>query len=129
MFPDAEDVGLALLEHIAPTVQSTGPEFTPPLIQVRRVGGVATQLQDRPVLEIASFGTDYPNAKVISSAVREAMLTAGGTSVANVAGYPKGVFIDKVIETAPPRELTWEDPSKRRKTAAFQLTYRRQSGA
>lgn len=124
-WPDAEDTVMTLLESVAPTVQSTPAEWTPPLIQVRQVGGTNDKFSDRPVIEVACFGSDYGQAKQLAADCRQLLLATSGRRVSGVTGYPNGVLLDKVTAATSPREVTYQDPERRRKTATYQLTLRR----
>lgn len=124
-FPDGEDVLMALLEQVAPTVQSTPSNFTPPLIQVRQTGGGNDRITNRPVLEVACFGTDYAAAKTMAAECEQIILAARFTSVPGVPGHPDGVYLDKTETATSPREVAYEDQTRRRKTAAYRLAYRR----
>lgn len=118
---------MALLSQVAPTVQSTGDSFTPPVIQVRQTGGVTGRFDTRPVIEVACFGNDYPEAKVMARDCSRLMLAfeRGGGSVSGVEGHDRPVFVDRITSAVTPREIPYEDPGKRRKTATYTVTMRR----
>jgi len=126
-FPDAEDVVMAILEPLAPgrVVQSTPAEWTPPLIRVHQTGGTSDRFNDRPVVTVETFGVDYPAAKDLAKAARQLILAARGTGVRNVAGHFRPVLVDRAEDAATPREVGYDDPDKRRKTASYRLTMRR----
>lgn len=125
-FPDGEDVIMAVLDPaLAPAVQSTPANFTPPLIQVLQTGGTSTRIDDRPVITVHYFGTDYPTAKAMAREGEQLILAARGTRVQNVPGHPGGVLVDRVESVTSPREISYQDPVRRRKTASYRLVMRR----
>ena len=127
-FPDAEDVVIAIVESLVPagkTVQSTPENWTPPLIQVRQTGGTSDQLQTRPLVVVSCFGATYAAAKALAAQAEQRILAARASTVPGVPGYPGGVYVDKTEVVASPREINYEDPDKRRKTATYRLVMRR----
>lgn len=123
-FADVEDVVMAMLGDLAATVTVPPAKFSPPLIQVTRVGGVDDGLTDRPLVYLACFGATYPAAKTLAEQCRQRILAAGCTAVA-LPGYPHGVLIDRTGTVAPPAELPADNPELRLKTATYRLELRR----
>jgi hypothetical protein len=123
-FADIEDVVMALLATVAPTVTIPPPNFTPPLVQVSRVGGVDDGLTDRPLVYVACYGRTYPLTKTMAEQCRQIILASAGTSVP-LTGYPHGVCIDAATTVAPPAELPSDNAEMRRKTASYRLELRR----
>ncbi len=126
-FPDAEAVGMALLDPVAPgqVWQTTPEQIAVPLIQVLRVGGTDNGITDAPLLFVACYGVGeggYDEAKGMAEQCRQIILAAGSTAVV-VNGLP--VFIDSTRTAAPPVETPRDNPDLRRKTATYRLTYRR----
>lgn len=121
-FPDAEAVGMALLGPVGSCVQTTPPEITGRVVQVIRVGGADNGITDEPLLHVACYSTTYDDARAAAEQARQIILAAGGTSV-TVDGRP--VLIDSARTATAPAETPLDNPDLRRKTATFQLTYRR----
>lgn len=127
-YPPGQAVVKAALSPLARTVQSTPPSFDPPLIQVRRIGGIPGRIDDQPIIEVQFFAVDYPAALELAKQGETIMETLyEGGRVHDVDGYPNGVFVDKVAPAAPPLDVTYEDTAKRRHTAAYRLVIRKQS--
>lgn len=123
-FADVEDVVMALLDEVAPTVTIPPPSFVAPLVQVTRVGGPDDGITDRPLVYVACYGATYPAAKAMAEQCRQIILAAGCTAVA-LAGYPYGVLIDRTETVSPPAELPSDSADMRRKVATFRLELRR----
>ncbi len=86
MLPDAELVGLTVLEHLAPTVTVLPPNFDPPMIQVQRVGGDMdlTSYTDLPQLQISFYGTTRGAAWDLANQGQMDLIKAACTEVAGV---------------------------------------------
>lgn len=125
-FPDGEDVVMAILEAIAPTVQTTGDEIVAPLIAVRQVGGEDDRFNARPLIEVSYFAGTYTDSKDMAALGDQLMLAASASTVHNVPGYDNGVYVDKVRVSVSSREVSYQDPDFRRKTATYRLVMRRQ---
>lgn len=117
-FADVEDVGLALLEHLAPTRLSTPETLTFPLIVVRRVGGLDNRITDYARLQVDTFGASYREAVSLAESVRQAVLAAPASEVL-------GVSIDDADTEAAPQFLAYDDKGTQRYVAAYRLALRR----
>lgn len=133
-YPDGEDVMMAIVEPLVSSpdrvVQSTPPDFVVtepdgPLIRVRQTTGTSGKLDTRPVIEVACFAATYTAAKALAAQAEQRVLATRATTVPNVTGHPGGVYVDKTEVIASPREVSYEDPEKRRKTASYRLVMRR----
>lgn len=125
-FPDANAVMMALLNSIAPTVLVVPNDFTPPLIEVKRVGGQPDPLDytDLPILLVSYYGADYPSAQAMASAGQVKILTAPLTEVTLDDGSK--VLIDSAGIWVGEQELPDVYPDERRINVTYQLGLRRQ---
>ena len=126
VWPDAEDVVMALLDRLAATAVDTPADLDDrvPLIQVRRIGGVDDGISDRPLIEITVYGATYRQARHMAEQCRQIVLAAGNTQV-HTPEHPGGVLIDKAETAAPPQQVSYDNPDIRRKTATYRFVWRR----
>ncbi|WP_052371955.1 hypothetical protein [Amycolatopsis taiwanensis] len=118
-FPDAEDVVMALLEQVAPTVSDTPPDLTPPLIKVNRVGGSDDGITDYPRVEVSCYGHDHAEARRLGEQCRQVILG----SVRTVAA---GALIDSVRTDNPPTRVPYATSDDERcDRAYYRLAWRR----
>jgi hypothetical protein len=114
--PDAELVGLTILEHLAPTVTVLPPGFDPPIIAVQRVGGPLDldTYTDRATLQFTFYGVNRPKAWDLAAAGQRALLDAAGTEVA-------GVLIEYVDIPGGGVQTPDLDPDDRRVIATVEI--------
>lgn len=117
-FPDAEDIGLAMLESAAPTVLATPVDLNPPLIVIRRVGGGDNRITDQPRLQIQAYGSTRLQARDLAEECRQLVLASPATQVA-------GVSIDNAFTESGPAFVDYGQPSIHRYIATYRLEYRR----
>jgi hypothetical protein len=117
-FPDAEDVGLALFESLADTVLQTPADLVPPLIVVRRVGGVDDRITDYARVQVHTFGATHAVARNLAEGCRQAALAAPATEVA-------GAHIDRVVTESAPAYADYGVPTLHRYVATYRFEYRR----
>lgn len=126
--PDGEDVVMSILDSLAPSREATGTAIDPPEIQVRVTGGTSTRLEIRPIVEVAYFGKDYPEAKALAAEGERRILGSRGKNVElvdGVVGFPGTVLVDKTETIAVPLEISYQDAKLRRKTGRYRLVMRR----
>lgn len=117
-FPDAEDIGLALLETLATTVLATPVDLVTPLIVVRRVGGGDNKITDQPRLQVQVYGSTRAQARDLSELCRQTVLASSATLVA-------GVSIDQAVTESGPTFVDYGQPGIHRYIATYRLEYRR----
>lgn len=117
-YPDAEQVVMALLESLAPTVTETTDPIVTPLIRVMRVGGNSDQLQDYPRMEIACYGATRNEAWQLQQQCEAVIVNSPGTEVA-------GTLIDNARTDNPPQQPPYANPDVRRVVAYYRFTWRR----
>lgn len=117
-FPDAEDIALELLESVAPAALVTPVEIVPPLIVVRRMGGLDTYITDHPRLQVQVFGSTHAQAWDLSEQCRQVILGAPATAVA-------GTSIDRAWTESAPAFVDYGSPAVHRYIATYRLEYRR----
>ncbi|MBN9108568.1 MAG: hypothetical protein J0I34_07275 [Pseudonocardia sp.] len=117
-WPDAEVVLLDLLEPIAPTVTSTPPTITTPLIRVVRTGGSDDGITDSPVVEVTCIGATRTESWQLSEQCRQVILASPNTVVG-------GALIDNAATFTPPQQIPDPDLDKRSVTTNFVLAWRR----
>lgn len=118
-FPDAEDVGLDLFASLGPTVLVTPATLTPPLIVVRRVGGVDTYITDVCRMQVQCFGGTHVQARDLAEACRQKALASPGASLV------AGVAIDRAVTESAPTFVDYGAPSIHRYIATYRLELRR----
>lgn len=125
-FPDAEDVVMSLLEPVAPTTTSTGPdlETEAPVIRVTRVGGDDDGITDRPLVEVAAFATTYDAARKLARDCLVTILAAPNTKV-TTEDYPDGVLVDKAETASSPVRVPYDNPDLARKIGTYRFAWRR----
>lgn len=121
VFPDAEDVGLALFEGLAPTALVIPATLVPPLIVVRRVGGYDDYITDRSRLQVQCFGGAHAQARDLAEACRQKILAAPAESLV------AGVIVDRAGTDSAPTYVDYEQPSIHRYVATYRLEFRRAS--
>lgn len=123
VYPDAEQVGRAVLAPLGVTVVTATPvTLVPPLIALTRVGGDDDGLTDHAHLEIAVFATDRPGAWSLAERARQLILAAVHTGVPLDGGT---ACIDYTISIASPMLIPYPDQDLRLVVAVYQLSMRR----
>lgn len=117
-FPDAEDIGLALLEPAGTVVLATPVDLNPPLIVVRRVGGGDNRITDQPRLQIQAYGTTRVQARDLAEECRQLILASPATAVA-------GTSVDRAVTESGPAFVDYGQPGIHRYIATYRLEYRR----
>ena len=117
-FPDAEDLGLALLEPLAPTALATPVDLRPPLVVVRRIGGGDNKITDQPRLQVQAYGSTRVQARDLAELCRQTILASPATKVA-------GVNIDRAVTESGPAFVDYGQPGIHRYIATYRLEYRR----
>ncbi len=123
-FPDAEAVGLAVLDPLGiPTVTSTPATIIPPLIQVIRVGGVDDGLTDHPHVEVTCYHSNRTGVWSITGLAQQRMLAA------RAQGYDlddgSQPCVDYVVTISSPEQVPYEDETLFVTVAIYQLSMRR----
>lgn len=132
MFRDVESHFLDWLKAEFPSLADTGIDdpdthvgrATPddlqdrfPFVRVARGGGGGTRREDFPVLDVDVFDSTRQSAYDLSEAIRERLL-----------GVPlilAGLRIDSVETEVAPRRLPWDADGTHRRSATYNLGYRR----
>jgi len=115
--PDAELVGLTLLEDLAPTVTALPPAWEPPIIVVQRVGGDMDldTYSDLPLLELTFYGATRPAAWDLAIRGQRAVLDAEATAVA-------GVLVETAEIVTGGQQVPDLDPDDRRVIVTARLS-------
>lgn len=117
-WPDVEAVAMALLATLAPTGTATPPNLAGPFIAIRRAGGPADLITDRPRLVLDCFGSDRPSAWALARQVQQAVIAAGNKTIA-------GALIDTAAVRVGLQEIPYGNPNLRRVSGQYELTFRR----
>ncbi|WP_067839682.1 hypothetical protein [Nocardia lijiangensis] len=116
-YPNVHEVLITLLTPIVPTVKSRRPGQRLPYTVVRRIGGAEDGITDRPIVRVDTYADTDEQAERIKEACRQRITESGGT----LAG---DVLIDTAREITGGQDGPSLDPTDRRLTAVYQLTFR-----
>jgi hypothetical protein len=110
-----DDTGAAADIRTAPP-----PDFSPPLLVVKRVGGTPDEdgLTDRPIVLVAAYGANFPGAVKLQENVQIRVLTSPLTMV-------DGVLIDTADIYVGEEEIPDVYPDERRIVVTYQFSWRR----
>jgi hypothetical protein len=117
-FPDVEAAVLDLLDSVASTVTSTPANFTPPLVQVQRIGGEDDGLTDYPVVVVTCYGASRSDAWEMAEDCRQLIL-------ASVNEEPGGALVDSAATITPAQQIPDPNTALRVVTATYRLGLRR----
>ena len=125
-FPDTEDQlikGLAAYLGAQSVVRNTTDDLTKTiaagktLVRVERIGGPRSSFEDRPLLQIDSFGATRTLGYALSEQIDQFMLA---TPIRLSAA-----IIDTVSVSVAPRRVPWDNDNIRRFSASYRATLRR----
>lgn len=125
-FPDTEKQlidGLAAYLGAASVVRNTTDDLTKTiaagktLVRVERIGGTRSSFEDRPLLQIDSFGGTRALGYALSEQIDQFMLA---TPIRLSAA-----IIDTVSVSVAPRRAPWDNDNIRRFSASYRATLRR----
>lgn len=125
-FPDTEDQlikGLATYLGAGSVVRNTTDALTTTiaagktLVRVERIGGVRSSFEDRPLLQIDSFGATRALGYALSEQIDQFMLA---TPIRLSAA-----IIDTVSVSVAPRRAPWDNDNIHRRSASYRATLRR----
>lgn len=123
-FPDAEAVGLAVLDPIGiATVTATPITIVPPLYQVIRVGGTDDGITDHPHLEVTCFHDSRAGVWGMTGLAQQRMLASRAQGFTLADGSVP--VVDYVVTISSPEQVPYEDESLRCTVAIYQLSMRR----
>lgn len=117
-FPDVEEAVTALLDPVAPSVTSTPASFTPPMVQVQRVGGEDDGITDWPVVQVTCYGGTRAAAWQMAEDCRQRILASQGE-------VPAGILIDFARTVTPSQQIPDPRADLRVVTATYRLGLRR----
>jgi hypothetical protein len=117
-FPDVEDLALVLLAPVGATVLATPTVITPPMVQIRRVGGTDDLITDSPRIQVDCFGGTRVQARDMAETCRQLILAAPGTAVGPVS-------VDAARTEAAPTYMGYGDPNIQRYVGTYRLALRR----
>ncbi|MGW4364528.1 phage tail termination protein [Nocardia takedensis] len=116
-YPNVHEVVITLLSPIASTVKSRRPGLRTPYTVVRRVGGAEDGITDRPIVRVDTYADTDEQAERIKEACRQVITESGGTMVGDT-------LIDTASEITGGQDAPAPDPSDRKLTAVYQLSFR-----
>lgn len=120
-----EEVMVALLGDLAPVTWFRDPDLPKPYIFVKRVGGSAEGVIDRPIVRVEVTDHDRAGVNALAKSVRTRILDAGCTSVTiPVDDIPTRVLIDTVDERVANQQSPYFDPDDRNIVSNYQLSFR-----
>lgn len=117
-FSDVEDFGLLLFEVVGPTVLATPERVTPPLIVVRRTGGLDDMITDIPRVQVDVFGATRRQAADLAEQCRQIVLASPATGFAHTS-------IDQAWTESAPIFVPYGDQNVQRYVATYRLALRR----
>lgn len=117
-YPDTESAMVALLGGVASTVTTTPASFTPPLVQVQRLGGDDDGVTDFPIVAVTCYGATRAQAWQMAEQCRQLILAVGNES-------PGGILIDSARTVTPSQQLPDPNTNLRVVTATYRLGLRR----
>lgn len=117
-FPDVEKAVTDLLAPVAATVTTTPANFTPPLVQVQRIGGPDDGITDWPEVAVTCYGTSRAAAWAMAENCRQRILAAPGEA-------PGGILIDSAATITPSQQIPDPNTTLRVVTATYRLGLRR----
>jgi hypothetical protein len=131
-FPDANAVMMALLGSLqvngtpVPIVLALPNDFTPPIIEIKRIGGRpdADAYTDFPIILVNYWGVDYDSAQALASAGHTKIEMSPLTEVTTYTGDK--VLIDTAGIWVGEQELPDVYPDERHIATTYQLGLRRQ---
>lgn len=118
LFPDAEQVGLDLLEQVAPTVTALSGDLTEPVISVARAGGPADLITDAATIVVGSYATDRNTAWANARRCQQIILAARNLTV-------NGAHIDHTAVLTGLQQLPYGNPDEFHVTGTYRFTFRR----
>ncbi|MGW4769865.1 phage tail termination protein [Nocardia sp. NPDC004278] len=116
-YPNVHTVLITLLSPVASTVKAKHPGQPLPYNVVRRIGGAEDGITDRPIVRVDNYAATDEQAEEMKEACRQAITEAGGTLVGDV-------LIDTAREISGGHDTPAPDPSDRKQTAVYQLSFR-----
>jgi hypothetical protein len=131
VLPPYWDIELIMLDLLEPlggpntTVTHTDEDFTPPAIQVQRVGGTDDGVTDRAQVQVTCFGATRVAAWQLNNQVQQRVLSVSGGGVVS-GDYVTGAVIDHTETTASGRQLPYTNPDMRTVVSEFRVDTRRQ---
>lgn len=117
-FPDIEKAMVELLGGVASTVTITPAGFSPPLVQVQRIGGEDDGITDYPAVQVTCFGSSRAQAWQMAEQCRQLIL-------ASQCEEPGGVLIDFARTITPSQQIPDPNTDLRVVTATYRLGLRR----
>lgn len=117
-FPDIEDFALVLLETVGPTVLATPEVITPPLIVIRRTGGLDDMITDTSRLQVDTFGATRRQAADLAEQCRQIVLASPATGSGHTS-------IDQAWTESAPTFVPYGDLKVQRYVATYRLALRR----
>lgn len=116
-YPNVHEVLIALLSPIATTVKAKRQGQPLPYIVVRRIGGAEDSITDRPIVRVDNYAHTDEQAEELKEACRQRITESGCTLV-------NGVLIDTANEITGGQDVPTPDPTDRKQTAVYQLSFR-----
>ncbi|MFG1794011.1 hypothetical protein [Nocardia sp. NPDC049149] len=116
-YPNVHEILIAMLTPIATTVKAKRPDQRLPYNVVRRIGGAEDNYTDRPIVRVDTYAHTDEQAEMIKEACRQRITDSGCTLVT-------GVLIDTAREITGGQDAPAPDPTDRKQTAVYQLSFR-----
>lgn len=116
-YPNVHEVLIALLSPIATTVKAKRQGQPLPYNLVRRIGGAEDTITDRPIVRVDTYAHTDEQAEQIKEYCRQRITDSSCTLV-------DGVLIDTAREITGGQDTPAPDPSDRKQTAVYQLSFR-----
>lgn len=110
-FPDVELVLMDFLAQLpgVTVVTATGETLSGRVVQVERVGGNDDGITDRPRVRLRCYADTRPNAWRLARDAQALLLSKAAatliTGPETADEYPRGVQIDSVSTSTPPRQV------------------------
>jgi len=125
-FADAEEVLrtylAGVLDPSVSVVSATGPNLTPPMVLVRRLGGECDRVTDFALMMVSCLCATRPESNQLAAQVQAHILDAINATVA-ITGAT--ALIDGAIVTEADHPEAYENPDVRQVTATYELRMRR----
>lgn len=117
-FPDIEDVGLALFAPVGPTALATPDVITPPLVVIRRTGGLDDTITDTPRIQVDTYGANRRHAADMAERCRQIVLASPATGYGHTS-------VDQAWTESAPTYVPYGDLKTQRYVASYRLALRR----
>lgn len=128
-FADAEYVALLVLDALTynsapvPTATTAPPNFTTPMVLVRRIGGEDDGFTDFPRIQVDVFGPDRGASFTIAEQARQLLLSAERTQWPLEDG--RTALIDHVLTSSPFEEVADDNQDLRHLVGTYDISMRR----